>query len=106
MKKRDPELYPVLRAHPETRALADHHDEQADELELLIDEVDGLAFDSPERRAAYQRLIDAVVSSCKMNTLLMDTLWNFVWEMFGKLMEYTKFPTKYYIMYPLVRYSF
>ena len=46
-----------------------------------------------------------LMSSCKKNTLLMNTLCNFVWEMFGKLMEYTNFPTQNYIMYLLVRYS-
>ena len=43
-----------------------------------------------------------LMSLYKKNTLLMDILCDFVWEMFGKLMEYTKFPTKYYIMYPLI----
>jgi len=43
-----------------------------------------------------------LMSSCKKK---MDTLSNFLWEMFGKLMEYM-FPTKNYIMYPLVRYFF
>src|SRR5882724_10798698 len=53
-----------------------------------------------------QKYMMFLMSLCKKNTLLMDILCDFVWEMFGKLMEYTKFPTKYYIMYPLVRYSF
>jgi len=55
---------------------------------------------------ASQKYMMFLMSSCKKNILLMYILCNFVWEMFGKLMEYTKFPTKYYIMYPLVGYSF
>ena len=30
-------LYPALRDHPETRALADHHDREASELEALVE---------------------------------------------------------------------
>jgi hemerythrin superfamily protein len=55
------ELYPVLRAHPTTRLLADHHDAEADEMEVMIQSVDALAVESAERRAAFQRLIEVVV---------------------------------------------
>jgi hemerythrin superfamily protein len=54
------ELYPVLRAHDATRALADHHDTEAAELEMQIASLDELAIGSPERREMYQRLIDTV----------------------------------------------
>jgi hemerythrin superfamily protein len=55
------ELYPVLRAHPETRSIADHHDAEADELDALIASVDALGVGTPELRATFQRLIDLVV---------------------------------------------
>src|SRR5882672_8847507 len=53
-----------------------------------------------------QKYMMFLISSCKKNTFLINRLHKFWWERFGKLMEYTKFPTKNYIMYPLVRYSF
>lgn len=55
------ELYPVLRAHPETRSLADHHDAEADELDALIASVDALGVGTPELRATFKRLNDLVV---------------------------------------------
>jgi len=76
------ELYPVLRAHPR----------HARSPIITTSKRTSWSFDRRGRRArvrltgaraAYQRLIDAVVSSCKMNTLLMDTLWNLC----GKCLE-------------------
>ncbi|HEX7842516.1 MAG TPA: hemerythrin domain-containing protein [Kofleriaceae bacterium] len=55
------EVYPVLRAHDATRALADHHDTEAHELEQLIANIHELAAGSPARRDAYQVLIDKVI---------------------------------------------
>ena len=55
------EVYPVLRAREATRALADHHDAEASELEQLITSIDELAVGAPARREMYQRLIDTVL---------------------------------------------
>lgn len=55
------EVYPVLRTHDETRALADHHDAEARELEQLIANIHELAAGSPAWREPYQQLIDKVI---------------------------------------------
>jgi hemerythrin superfamily protein len=54
------EVYPVLRARDATRALADHHDAEAAQLDALIANVDSLAIGSPARRDMFQTLIDTV----------------------------------------------
>jgi hemerythrin superfamily protein len=54
------ELYPLLRAREATRALADHHDAEATQLDQLIASIDELAIGSPMRRDAFQLLIDTV----------------------------------------------
>jgi hemerythrin superfamily protein len=54
------EVYPVLRARDATRDLADHHDAEASEMELLITTIDELAIGSSERVEMYERLVDAV----------------------------------------------
>lgn len=55
------EVYPMLRTRDATRALADHHDAEARELEQLIASVDELAFGSSAQREMFQRLLDKVV---------------------------------------------
>ena len=55
------ELYPYLRIYPETRALADHHDAEARQLEWLIRTIDELPIGSPERRDRYAELVEMVV---------------------------------------------
>jgi hemerythrin superfamily protein len=51
------EVYPLLRDHPQTRALADHHDEEAAEIERLVAEIDAA---DDDWRPIYIRLIGAV----------------------------------------------
>ena len=52
------EVYPVLRQHVQTRALAEHHDQEAAELERLIEQIDGATAD--EWRPLFDQLVDAV----------------------------------------------
>src|SRR5262249_42560909 len=59
------EVYPVLRAHDELRALADHHDEEAREMEQLIAKIDELAIATPARRDTFQQLIDRVIDHAR-----------------------------------------
>jgi hemerythrin superfamily protein len=53
------EVYPVLRQHVQTRALAEHHDQEAAELERLIERIDAAAGD--EWLAHYHQLVDMVI---------------------------------------------
>jgi hemerythrin superfamily protein len=55
------EVYPVLRELDETRALADHHDAEAREMEQLIANIHELAAGSPARRETYQQLVDKML---------------------------------------------
>jgi hemerythrin superfamily protein len=53
------EVYPVLRQHMQTRALAEHHDQEAAEMESLIEKLD-----TPQTldwQALYNQLVDAVI---------------------------------------------
>lgn len=50
------EVYPALRDHAETRALAEHHDEEAAELEDLIMDID-------EGQRDWQALFDELVTT-------------------------------------------
>ena len=52
------EVYPVLRQRVETRALAEHHDQEAAEMERLIERIDTAAGDA--WRTLYDQLVDAV----------------------------------------------
>jgi iron-sulfur cluster repair protein YtfE (RIC family) len=54
------EVYPVLRQHVQTRALAERHDQEAAELERLIERVDVAVAD--EWRPLYDQLVEAVVN--------------------------------------------
>lgn len=53
------EIYPVLRQHVQTRALAEHHDQEAAEMERLIERIDAATIDSWQ--ALIDELVDAVV---------------------------------------------
>lgn len=53
------EVYPVLRQYTETRARAEHHDQEATEMEQLIEKLD-LA-QSLDWQALYNQLVDAVI---------------------------------------------
>ena len=54
------EVYPVLRQHVALRALADHHDQEAAELERLIDRIDLASTDA--WRVLYDQLVDTVIA--------------------------------------------
>jgi hypothetical protein len=56
------ELYPVLRAYPETLALADNHDEEARELEQLIGVLDTTLIASDAWAAEFDRLAEIVTA--------------------------------------------
>lgn len=53
------EVYPVLRQHVETRTLADVHDQEAAELERLIERIDMAA--TGEWRTLFDQLVDTVI---------------------------------------------
>ena len=52
-------VYPVLRQYVQTRALAEHHDQEATEVENLIEKLD-LA-QALDWRALYDQLVDTVI---------------------------------------------
>jgi hemerythrin superfamily protein len=53
------EVYPVLRQHVQTRALAEHHDQEAAEMERLIERIDSSMAD--DWRPLFNQLVDAVI---------------------------------------------
>ena len=53
------EVYPVLRQHVQTRALAEHHDQEAAEMERLIERIDVAVAD--EWRALFDQLVEIVI---------------------------------------------
>ena len=55
------EVYPELREHGETSAFADHHDEEASELDNLIQQLSALAVDSDEWGRLFSTLGDKVI---------------------------------------------
>ncbi|HEX4450811.1 MAG TPA: hemerythrin domain-containing protein [Kofleriaceae bacterium] len=55
------ELYPLLRADPTTRQLADHHDAEARELDALVLQLDALDPRSDEAGKLLEVLADRVV---------------------------------------------
>lgn len=59
------EVYPALRGHAELRALCDHHDAEASELEQRIARIDELPVASAERRDAFAALVDTVLHHAK-----------------------------------------
>jgi hemerythrin superfamily protein len=54
------EVYPVLRAHEPTRALADQHDAEVKEMEQLIGELDATEISSDAWGKLFNRLADTV----------------------------------------------
>jgi len=59
------ELYPVLRQYEAMRALADHHDEEARELDALIGRLDTLDIRSDEWGEVLDTLISTVLHHAK-----------------------------------------
>ncbi|MCW5803628.1 MAG: hemerythrin domain-containing protein [Deltaproteobacteria bacterium] len=53
------EVYPVLRGHERTHALADHHDEEVTRIEQLVEDLDAASSDDWD--ATFDRLVEAVV---------------------------------------------
>jgi hemerythrin superfamily protein len=53
------EVYPVLRLHVQTRALAEHHDQEAAEMQRLIERID--AAPDGEWRSLFDQLVDTVL---------------------------------------------
>jgi len=56
------EVYPVLRTQAQTRALAEHHDDEARELEQLITTLDATDIASEAWAELFDRLADTVIS--------------------------------------------
>lgn len=54
------EVFPVLREYDETRQLADHHDEEASEMEALIDQLDAADIQSDAWGETFRQLLDIV----------------------------------------------
>jgi len=59
------ELFPVLRQFEETRALADHHDEEARDLDAMIARLDTLDIQSEAWTALFDELVTTVVHHAK-----------------------------------------
>jgi hemerythrin superfamily protein len=55
------EVYPELREHAETSALADHHDEEAGELDKLIQKLSSLDLASEQWGRLFEKLENMVV---------------------------------------------
>lgn len=55
------EVYPVLRNHPDTRDLADLHDDEARELEQMIEKLDTAPIDSDAWGALFDQLTNTVI---------------------------------------------
>ena len=52
------DVYPLLLQHPETRALAEHHDEEAGDIERLIGKIDAT---EGNWQVIYDQLVTAVI---------------------------------------------
>jgi hemerythrin superfamily protein len=59
------ELYPILRQFDETRDLADHHDEEAGELDALIAKLDSLDAGTEEWIQLFGELVETVTHHAK-----------------------------------------
>jgi hypothetical protein len=59
------EVFSELRAYDATRAMADHHDQEADELELLLAQIDEQPIGSATRKELFAELIDTVKHHAK-----------------------------------------
>jgi iron-sulfur cluster repair protein YtfE (RIC family) len=53
-------VYPAFRQNPETQAMAEEHDQDAEGLEETIDELTGIAVDSDQWQPTLERLIAQV----------------------------------------------
>jgi len=53
------EVYPALRQHVQLRSLADHHDQEAADLERMIERIDAAVAD--EWRPLFDQLVDTVI---------------------------------------------
>jgi hypothetical protein len=53
------EVYPVLRQYTQTRALAEHHDQEAADMELLIEKLDMVQ--TLDFQTLYLSLVDSVI---------------------------------------------
>lgn len=56
------ELYPVLRANPATRALADHHDDEARQLDAVISLLNTLPVASARWLEVFRELANTVIA--------------------------------------------
>jgi hemerythrin superfamily protein len=59
------ELYPVLRQFEETRKLADHHDEEARDLDALIARLDSANIQSEQWGELFEQLVAIVIHHAK-----------------------------------------
>lgn len=59
------ELYPVLREHEQTRALADRHEAEAGQLSALIDRIDAAELSSADWGHLFDQLVDQVEQHVK-----------------------------------------
>ena len=59
------ELYPLLRKHAETRAMADDHDGEADEMEALLEKLDDDKYDGKQWKQSFERLVELVQHHAK-----------------------------------------
>lgn len=59
------ELYPTLRQFSQTLAMANHHDDEARELDALIDRLDTAPVDSESWGAVFDKLVATVLHHAK-----------------------------------------
>jgi hemerythrin superfamily protein len=59
------EIYPVLRGHDQTRALAERHETEASQLSALIDRIQGSPMASADWGALFDQLVDQVEQHVK-----------------------------------------
>ncbi len=55
-------VFPELRKHEGLRAMADHHETEAEALERLIESIGQMPAGSADRRTAFKRLVDMVLA--------------------------------------------
>jgi hemerythrin superfamily protein len=54
------ELYSLLKDHEATRTIAEHHNEEAMEMESLLERLDELEIDTDEWKSTFDQLVEAV----------------------------------------------
>jgi hemerythrin superfamily protein len=62
------ELYPVLRSNPQTEAIADDHDREAETLEAAVAALNAVAVDSPK----WQPTLDALIVTVQEHVRLEE----------------------------------